>query len=87
MNENIKLKKKKEKEQKKIKDRMKKKINEKNMKRLESYRDFIPYKKKDKTHDQTIKISEYFKKDSNKKIITIEKRKDGDRIFSISLDK
>jgi hypothetical protein len=89
MNENVKLKKKVEKEIQK-KHELKKKIsNEKNLKRLESFRDFIPYKKLEKEKKQQYKnVSDYFNNETNKKIIKIQNNNNNNNgPFNISLYK
>ena len=88
MNENMKLKKKEEKELKKKEEFKKKLINEKSLKRLESYRDFIPYKQNNTTTN-TKKVSDYFKISPEKKIINFTKNKDKnkDKTFNIIIQK
>ena len=95
MSENAKLEKKKKKELKKLENLKKKEINEKNLKKLISFRDFIPYNNLNKKPKIVYKkVSEYFKNENNKKIIHFNKNKkinlnknNNNKYFNITLQK
>lgn len=90
MKEDVKLKNKKKREEKKILNFKKEQTNKKNLKRLNAFYEFTPYKNKTvNTKDDNKNVKDYFMNNKNsenniKKIINFEKKNNNTKIIGIS---